>query len=69
MRAQKGTSNPAGAAENHKSISGGRDFKYENTKFSRSDEANCVCVCVCVCVCAHAEAGIKTNSVWPDSRV
>ena len=50
MRAQKGTSNPAGAAENHKSISGGRDFKYENTKFSRSDEANCVCVCVCVCV-------------------
>ena len=69
MRAQKGTSNPAGAAENHKSISGGRDFKYENTKFSRSDEANYVCVSVCVCVCAHAEAGIKTNSVWPDSRV
>ena len=25
-------------------------------------------MCVCVCVCAHAEAGIKTNSVWPDSR-
>ena len=73
MRAQKGTSNPAGAAENPKSISGGRDFKYENTKFSRSDEANYVCVWGCVCVCAHArthaETGIETNPVWPDSRV
>ena len=37
---------PSGAAGNPKRISGGRDFKYETTKFSRSDEANYVCVCV-----------------------
>ena len=53
---------PSGAAGNPKSISGGRDFKYETTKFSRSDEANYVCVC------AHAEAGIKTNSVSPEFK-
>ena len=33
----------------------------------------CVCVCVCVraraCARAHAETGIETNPVWPDSRV
>ena len=65
MRAQKGTSNPAGAAENPKSISGGRDFKYENTKFSRSDEANYVCVCVCVCVRARAHGHMLRLELRP----